>query len=469
MLKQIKDIIESSKPEYCHEDSVRLFIRSSYKSTIAYLASLTLYLWAISDFLPPLVLSAFVGAHTIYLLARFYIVFQYKEKCLSDQKIKQQFQRINTLLMFLGGVNWGVGSFLCVLYAPTPNEYIILALLVGMAAGSISTLNPLFRVYVAYNLPMMLLLIFSFLYIGDQFHSFIALMLGIFTTIVILASWDMHVTLKRNIELRELYAKAQEELKQINSSLEERIQQEVEQNRAKDQQMLEQSRLAQMGEMLSMIAHQWRQPLSAITATTGSITLHLALEEKCNPELIEESVEKINTYTQYLSTTISDFRNFFKPDKEMSLTTLEEVVSDSLSIIGSSLESHGIELGRKVETASMVLTYPNELKQVVLNILKNAQDIFVEKRIETPKIMMHIQQFEEMVELSIHDNAGGVKPEHLKQIFDPYFTTKHQSDGTGLGLYMSKMIVEDHCKGTLEVANVDDGACFYLRLPVHRA
>jgi len=348
----------------------------------------------------------------------------------------------------------------------------MLALIVSMAGGSISTLSALYSTYLAFNLPMIAFLIVSFLYKGGEFHTYVVIILPIFTYVLMSASLELNKTLKKSIDLMELYIKADEELKAINISLEDRVKEEVEDNRRKDQQMLEQSRLAQMGEMISMIAHQWRQPLSAITATTGSMSVHMQLGEH-SEKYMEEGIEKINKYTQHLSTTITDFRNFFKPDKEKSLTSLNEVVLGSLHIIGSSLESQGIIVETFLESEEKVFSYPNELKQVVLNLMKNAQDIFAERSLDKSdatknmeaRIWIETQTHDNEVELRIRDNAGGVLQENISYIFDPYFTTKEKQDGTGLGLYMSKMIVEDHCEGRLEVKNQDEGACFVLIIP----
>jgi len=469
VLKQPKELDTKSNMAECYNDLISLFISVSYKSSVAYLSCLLIYVWFLYPFIPTLILVPWALIHIIYQILRFYLAAKYKDKKLSKaHKIKFQVDHI--LLAFVGGSMWGIGSILCVIYAPSPYEYIVLTLLVGMAAGAISTLSPIYRVYLAYNLPMLLLLLLAFVYKGDSLHFAIVFILVVFIIVVMSASWDAHKNLRRFVELKELYSQAQAELTRINASLEERVEKEVAYNRQKDKQMLEQSRLAQMGEMLSMIAHQWRQPLSAISATTGSMNLHMQLE-KYDEIYFMESIDKINTYTQHLSTTITDFRNFFKPDKKKSLSNLNNVVMGSLNIIGSSLQSQGIKIETRLESTEEIYTYPNELMQVLLNIIKNAQDVFMEKamypsaKIKEPRIVIETQTLEDEIQLIIKDNAGGISQENFAYVFDPYFTTKEKCDGTGLGLYMSKMIVEDHCNGKLQVENEDDGACFILTLP----
>jgi len=227
----------------------------------------------------------------------------------------------------------------------------------------------------------------------------------------------------------------------------------------KNKQMVEQSRLAQMGEMISMIAHQWRQPLSAISATSGAINLKANFNKLDNDTAIELS-SKINEYAQHLSYTIDDFREFFKPNKEKKETTYDKVIQSVLNIVQTAIENKNIQIIKKYNSDVVFNTYPNELKQVVLNLIKNAEDILLDNEIENPTITITTKENI----LTISDNAGGVPPDIIPKIFDPYFSTKTKKNGTGLGLYMSKTIIEEHCGGSLSVSNSDEGAVFSIEL-----
>ena len=251
------------------------------------------------------------------------------------------------------------------------------------------------------------------------------------------------------------------ELATLNQTLEDKIQSEVAKNRDKDKAMLQQSRLAQMGEMISMIAHQWRQPLSAISATSGNLTLKAKLDMLDNDTAVELG-EKISQYAQHLSATIDDFRDFFKPNKEVIEITYTELVQSVLSIIEDSIHTKNIKLKQNLQSEGILSTYPNEIKQVILNLIKNAEDILLEKEIEHPTITIETQDNI----LIVKDNAGGVPTDIIEKIFDPYFSTKTQKDGTGLGLYMSKTIIEEHCGGSLKVYNDEFGAVFEMKLPL---
>ncbi len=256
---------------------------------------------------------------------------------------------------------------------------------------------------------------------------------------------------KKNIEL-------------LNNSLHERISLEIEKSRKKDQQMIQQSRLAQMGEMIAMIAHQWRQPLSAISATSGALKIK-ANRGKADIEMITKFADNISEYAQHLSTTIDDFREFFQPNKVMQIVTFDEIVSGVLSIVKISLTNQKINVIEQIECDDRFEAFSNELKQVVLNLIKNAEDILIEKEIKDAFIKIYaFKDSNNNLILEISDNGGGIPEDIIDLIFDPYFSTKGQKDGTGLGLYMSKTIIEEHCNGELNVSNSDSGAVFQIVL-----
>ena len=251
----------------------------------------------------------------------------------------------------------------------------------------------------------------------------------------------------------------QKDIENLNSNLIQKVENEVDKNRKKDQQIIQQSRLAQMGEMISMIAHQWRQPLAAISSTSSGINLKAKLNKLDKDTAIKLS-NKISEYSQHLSGTIDDFREFFKSNKEKRNTTYNELIQSVLNIIEVSIKNKNINLITNLNCKDTLITYPNEIKQVILNLIKNAEDIVLEKEIENPTIIIDTSD----CILTISDNGGGIPTDIMNKIFDPYFSTKLEKNGTGLGLYMSKTIIEEHCGGSLTVSNNDDGAIFKIIL-----
>ena len=256
-----------------------------------------------------------------------------------------------------------------------------------------------------------------------------------------------------------------EELRTINENLEKRISEELQKVHDQNQIIITQSRQAQMGEMLSMIAHQWRQPLTAISATSSLIELKATVGQLDQKSLIRQA-QDISRNVQYLSTTIDDFRNFFKPNKELRKIDYDMLIDAVLGIIQASLTDKNITVHRKLSCHASFYGYPNELKQVLLNLIKNAEDALIENESREPFVRIETRREGPHCILEISDNGGGIPDEIIGEIFDPYFSTKDKKIGTGLGLYMSKTIIEDHCRGNLSVINAGDGALFRIVLEI---
>lgn len=166
----------------------------------------------------------------------------------------------------------------------------------------------------------------------------------------------------------------------------------------------------------------------------------------------------------FLTQTIDDFRNFFKPNKDRQESTLNAVLENTMKIISKSLENNNIDVTVQNRSDFLLSTYPNELMQVFLNIINNAKDALVEKEIEEPKITIVFEENEEYVIGTICDNGGGISPEVINKIGNPYITTKGEK-GTGIGLHMSNIIVTKHLGGNMMWKNIDDGACFTVTFP----
>jgi len=232
----------------------------------------------------------------------------------------------------------------------------------------------------------------------------------------------------------------------------------------KEEIMIAQSRHAAMGEMISIIAHQWRQPISVISMDANNILVDIELDS-VESESLKNDVTDIIEQTQYLSKTIDDFRDFFKPTKIKDTVLISDVFEESLAVILKSLENNNIEVINEFRTQTALTLFSRELLQVFINILKNAKEAFVDNITESKKIINRIYEDEDSVIISICDNAGGISDELHEKIFEPYFTTKDAKNGTGLGLYMSKTIIEKHLKGSIIAHNNSEGVCFEIRLP----
>lgn len=273
--------------------------------------------------------------------------------------------------------------------------------------------------------------------------------------------------------LLENFSAMSQELQELYDSMDKKIKEGVIENMETQKMMIYQSRLAQMGEMISMIAHQWRQPLGAISTVSASIKLKQSLK-KFNleteqgraeqEEFLMSSIGKIENYIQFLTTTIDDFRNFFRPDQQQERSSLSTVIERTIKIIGKSLDVHKIALHVNNTSKQELITYETQLTQVLINILKNAQDAILQKKLENGTIWLNAYEDNALFVIEIEDNAGGIPESIMTKVFDPYFSTKAERNGTGLGLYMSKTIVEEHCHGSLSVENTPQGAKFIIKI-----
>ena len=254
------------------------------------------------------------------------------------------------------------------------------------------------------------------------------------------------------------------ELQELNLSLEKRIQEELEKSQKKDLLLHNQSRFASMGEMIGNIAHQWRQPLNALSITIQKIQRYYELG-KLDEESLDRSIEKSMNLIQKMSSTIDDFMGFFREDKVKLPFDVNEAIDETLTLLEASIKNNFINLQfQHTQEPIIVEGYKGEFTQVILNIISNAKDAIKENSISAPKIDVRLTKDETYIIIEICDNAGGIDEKIIDNIFDPYFTTKEESQGTGIGLYMSKIIIEQNMNGYLEVRNEKEGACFTIKL-----
>ncbi len=275
-------------------------------------------------------------------------------------------------------------------------------------------------------------------------------------------------------EAERLLEDKSRELFELNESLKEKVEEEILKNKRKEHLLSEQSKLASMGEMIGNIAHQWRQPLSAICSSASGVKLQMQLGIIENHE-IDKTLDDIVNTTTFLSTTIDDFRNFFRSDNEKHAFDIVDLVKSIENIIHATYQNHHIKLMFDFEKEHInYFGLSGELSQVILNILNNAKDILEEKESSEKIVTLKIYTNKDKINISISDNAGGVPDDIMDKIFEPYFTTKHQSQGTGIGLYMCREIVKNHFYGEIKVENksftIKDreyfGAEFIVTLPL---
>jgi signal transduction histidine kinase len=249
-------------------------------------------------------------------------------------------------------------------------------------------------------------------------------------------------------------------------TLEKRIEEETQKNMHHQLKLYENAKMAQMGEMIGNIAHQWRQPLSAISTVASGVQLNASFSN-LTKEQLDENMEIIIKKTEYLSKIIETFREFLNENKEKENVVIQDKIKETLEIVGATLQNEQIMITNNCSNEAPIISniVPSELPQVLINILNNAKDVLLERKIENKSIIISCEKKDKDIEITIEDNGGGIDKEVLPKIFNPYFTTKHQSQGTGLGLHMCYRIVKESLHGEIYVNNTQNGAKFFIRFP----
>lgn len=275
-----------------------------------------------------------------------------------------------------------------------------------------------------------------------------------------------------NNKLKNLVNEKTKSLHEINKNLETLVEKKSRDLIEKENLLNHQAKMAAMGEMLENIAHQWRQPLSVISTMATSLKLKQEMKILEDKEFFQ-SLDIINNASQHLSNTIDDFRNFFSSEKEINKFLISNTIKKSILILKSSIDKHNITIVEDIEDSEL-LSYESELMQVILNIISNSIDILKDKNIDSRYIYFKTKILNNNLIITISDSGGGIDKKILNRVFEPYFTTKHKSQGTGIGLYMSLQIVTKHLHGKLSVKNSSFlqngveyfGAEFSINIPI---
>lgn len=288
--------------------------------------------------------------------------------------------------------------------------------------------------------------------IGDLVSSFAAMRDDLRT---------YHANLLHEIAERQ---EAEQALKKLNATLSQRVSEELAKNREKDHLLIQQSRLAAMGEMVHNIAHQWRQPLNSLSLTVSNLYDDFNFNTMTQ-ETLDKDVATVRRLIDRMSSTIDDFREFFRPDREESQFDLEGATRDAIAIIEATLKNNHIDLELEAPPHPLMVTgFHNQYAQAVLNLLVNAKESIMGAKIDNGRIRIVLQNQGASAVLSVEDNGGGIPEGILPKLFEPYFTTKEQ--GSGVGLYMVKMIIERNMHGKVSAMNLEHGAKFTLSVPL---
>lgn len=235
----------------------------------------------------------------------------------------------------------------------------------------------------------------------------------------------------------------------------------VNEKNEKEKLLIHKSKLASMGEMINNIAHQWRQPLTHLSYINMNLQM-ASYDNQLNNQYLNEKIEESNNQLEFMSNTIESFSDFYKPQKQKDYFYISSAVKQAINIMSVILDKYDIEISLEIRNDMKIYSYENEYSQVVLNLITNAKDILLQREIINPKIKITIDTNLNRSITTVCDNAKGVDNKNIQKVFEPYFTTKEK--GSGIGLYMSKTIINSHFKGDLKVTNTKEGACFFIEV-----
>lgn len=252
-----------------------------------------------------------------------------------------------------------------------------------------------------------------------------------------------------------------EELLEENQKLKSLLKEREKENSLQEDIVIQQSKYASMGEMISNIAHQWRQPLMEVSTLLIKLEAKIKLLDEITKEDVLNTVDKSNEVLKFMSHTIDDFRNFFATDKPKEEFYIAELLENGVNLMGSAIKANNIKVNIVIKNKAKIYGYKNEYLQVIVNILSNAKDVLSSKKIENPTITMKLLEKSGYSILEIEDNGGGITVTPVSKVFEPFFTHKKQN-GTGIGLFMSKLIIENNMHGRLNVENKQNGASFRI-------
>jgi len=250
--------------------------------------------------------------------------------------------------------------------------------------------------------------------------------------------------------------------RKLNQKLQENLAIQIHDIRQKDKIIFHQNKLTSMGEMIQNIAHQWRQPLAQINSAIGVIDNRLYQNSVCD-KIIEEKLIEIEKMTHYMSQTIDDFYGFLDENKQKESFNLYETIQKAIDITKGSLESCQIDIRLHLDKNITLVGYPNELLHIFVVLLSNAKDIIQMRQIANPIITVLLKRIDNFFEIYLCDNGGGIDSSIEEKIFEPYFSTKGKQQGRGLGLYISKMIMQESFGGDIRLQNSLKGACFIIQ------
>lgn len=378
------------------------------------------------------------------------------------------------ILALLNALIFGVGVFYLFVEGSLPYQVFLSFVYAGISAGASVSLSVRKEIALSYLIIILLPLIYAFYRVDGEMSTIIASIIFVYALFLVFSSLRFEKIIREgittkfiNTDLLEEISQSKQKVEQLNERLNQKLHLSL--NEIEQQKLLlfHQSKLVSMGELIGNIAHQWRQPLSALALVIQNLEdtyRYGELDDKTIASLTSESMNLIN----YMSQTIEDFRSFVNPNQKVQDFDLNKAIEETLKLTESALRVHHIECKVTYDPLNPSVTgIPSEFKQVLINLINNSKDAILEHG-DHGSIVIAVTSDDTQVTLTFEDSGGGIPDEIIGRVFEPYYTTKQEGKGTGIGLYMSYLIIHDKMKGNITVSDTDQGAIFRIILPLSK-
>lgn len=438
-------------------------------AAVALLSGFLVYV--LKDTIDPLLLMKWSALMVVVIGVRYWTYSYYRRY--RNRKSSLFFYRLFfvwtmvTAFLFGGGV--------VVLFVPDsfPHQVFLSFAFAGISAGASVSLGVRKEMFIAYLSVLMVPLVIAFALSVEEMGGIMATIILVYSLFLVFSSFRLEriihdgiATKFTNADLLATISSSKAEVEYLNEQLNRKLDRSLDEIEHQKILLFQQSKLVSMGELIGNIAHQWRQPLNALALQIQNLEDAYAFGEVDDAyiaALSKDSMKLIN----YMSRTIDDFRNFVNPNQKKERFDLNGVINDTVALVESSLRARHIRCSVLNDpAAAKVFAIPGEFKQVLINLLNNSKDAIAERGLGEGEITIALTSDGERAVITVQDNGGGIEESVMKRIFEPYFTTKEEGKGTGIGLYMSYVIIREKMNGTITVSNADSGAVFSITLPI---
>lgn len=458
---------------YLFQEQIAFLYRQSRLSYIALIILSAILIYGLYGTIDPSLLAGWFGLNFFVIVFRYILHFRYVGEKIRTVEFNHRFYRLFVIGSLASSLVWGVGALALFPENSIALQGFMLLLYGGIAAGAFVSLGTRRPLYLMYILIILSPLLYRILVSNNSMDYTMSSIIAFYMLFLYFSSKNyaklfveaLEIKLHNSELLHELSV-SKNHVEKLNRKLETKLEHSIDELKRQQAVIFQQSKLSSMGEMIGNIAHQWRQPLNALGLNIQNLEMTSELGELNHDhvlEMVNSSMKQIN----YMSKTIDDFRNFISTNEIISRIDINTAVDEAIDLVALSLNKHGIvcNIAYSEENAT-VLGSSSEFKQVIINLLNNSKDAFENHQIEIKKINIEINKDDKSIIIVFEDNAGGIPDNVIKRIFEPYFTTKEEGKGTGIGLYMSYMIIHDKMGGTIDVHNTEFGAKFTISVPI---